>query len=168
MKKEMGKISIKKVRFDAEEVFKSGKFLCAEAVLCSIAQNIAFDMPKEFAAAASGFSIGVGGSQCMCSCISAAVMSLGYFFGRDFPTTPTDPQSQKTLILAHELQASFKNKNKVLCCHIHNKGKNMEAGEHLDHCALLVGDAAAMAAEIIARELGFLIVDGGAYDEKRG
>jgi C_GCAxxG_C_C family probable redox protein len=157
MKKE---VNIKKIRSDAEEAFKAGDFLCAEAVINSIRQNIVPDMPKEFISAASGFSIGVGGAQCMCSTVSAAVMCLGYFFGRDFPTTPTDPQSQKTLELAYELQESFKNKNKVLCCHVHNKGKDMSSGEHLAQCASFVGDATTKVAEIIARELKIAVVEG--------
>ena len=159
MKKE---ISIKKIRSDAEEVFKTGEYLCAESVMHSIRQNIAPEMPKEFISATSGFSIGVGGSQCMCSTVSAAVMSLGYFFGRDFPTTITDPQSLKTIALAYELQESFKQKNKVLCCHVHNKGKNIENGEHIERCSAFVGDAAVIAAEIIARELGLMVADGRA------
>ena len=158
MKKE---ISIEKIRSNAEEVFKSGEFLCAEAVVHSIRQNIAPDMPKELISVASGFSVGVGGSQCMCSTVSAAVLCLGYFFGRDFPTTPTDPQSQKTLVLACEMQERFKYKNKVLCCYIHNKGKCMENGEHIERCADFVGDAAAIAAEMLARELNFSVVDRG-------
>jgi len=159
MKKE---ISIKKIRSDAEEAFKAGEYLCAESVIHSIRQNIAPDMPKEYLSAASGFSIGVGGSQCMCSTVSAAVMCLGYFFGRDFPTTITDPQSLKTIALAYELQDSFKNRNKVLCCHIHNKGKDMDNGEHIEQCSAFVGDAAVIASEIIARELGLVIADGRA------
>ena len=155
-------ISIKKIRSDAEEAYKSGKYLCAESVIYSIRQNIAPEMPNEFISAASGFSIGVGGSQCMCGTVSAAVMCLGYFFGRDFPTTITDPQSQKTLVLAHELQESFKNKNKVLCCHIHNKGKDMDNGEHIEQCSALASDAAVIAAEIIAREFGLMVTDGRA------
>jgi len=156
MKKE---ISIEKIRADAEEAFKTGEFLCAGAVAHSIRKNIAPDM--DLVSAASGFSVGVGGSLCMCGTVSAAVLCLGYFFGRDFPTTITDPQSLKTITLAYELQESFKNKHKALCCHIHNKGKDMEAGEHIEQCSAFVGDAAAMAAQIIARELG-LAVDGRA------
>ena len=154
-------ISIKKIRADAQDVFKAGEYLCAEAVIHSIRLNIAPEMPKEIVSAASGFSIGVGGSQCMCSTVSAGVICLGYFFGRDFPTTITDPQSLKTITLAYELQESFKSKNKVLCCHVHNKGKDMQTGEHIERCATFVGDAAAKTAGIIAREFGLVVTDGG-------
>ena len=159
-------ISIKKIRSDAEQAFRAGELSCAEAVVHSIRLNIAPDMPKELIWAASGFAVGVGGSQCMCSTVSAAVICLGYFFGRDFPTTITDPQSLKTIGLAHELQESFKNKNKVLCCHIHNKGKDIGAGQHVQQCSGFVGDAASIVAEIIARELKLVATDGRAQNEK--
>jgi len=147
-------ISIKKVRSDAVECFKAGEFLCAEAVVHSIRQNIDANMPKELISAASGFPAGVGRSQCMCGTVSAAVLCLGYFFGRTFPTTLTDPQSQKTITLAYELQDSFKAKHKVLCCHIHTKDMDITGSEYREKCAVFVGDMAAKTAEIVARELG--------------
>ena len=155
-------ISIKKIRSDAEQAFRAGELSCAEAVVHSIRLNIAPDMPKELIAASSGFAIGVGGSQCMCATVSAAVICLGYFFGRDFPTTIIDPQSLKTIKLAYELQESFKSKNMVLCCHVHNKGKDIKAGEHVEQCTGFVGDAAAIVAEIITRELGLVNTGGRA------
>jgi len=157
MKKE---ISIEKIRFDAEEAFKTGGYLCAEAVVYSLRQNVAPQMPRELISAVTGFSVGVGGARCMCSTVSAAVLCLGYFFGRTFPTTITDPESQKTIKLAYELQESFKASHKVLCCHLHLKGK--EVGEHAEQCAVFVGDMAAKTAEIVARELGL------AVNEKEG
>jgi len=147
-------ITIKKVRSDAEETFKAGEFLCAEAVVYSVRKNIDPNMPKELISAASGFPIGVGGSQCMCGTVSAAVLCLGYFFGRDFPTTITDPQSLKTIALSYELQESFKKKHEVLCCHIHTKDMDMTSSKYKEKCAVFVGDMAVQCAEIVARELG--------------
>ena len=153
-------ISIDKVRTDAENAYKSSEFLCAEAVVYSIRENLDPTMPKELISAATGFSVGVGSSQCMCSTVSAAVICLGHFFGRTFPTTITDPESQKTIALAYELQDSFKTKNKVLCCHVHLKGKEMESSEQVNQCTGFVGDMAVKTAEIVARELGLKVTDG--------
>ncbi|MCL2216851.1 MAG: C-GCAxxG-C-C family protein [Defluviitaleaceae bacterium] len=150
-------ISITQVRADAEASFKSGEFLCAEAVVHSIRQNIAPNMPKELISAASGFPIGVGRSQCMCGTVSAGVLCLGYFFGRDFPTTITDPYSQKTIVLSFELQESFKTKHGALCCHIHTKDMDMKSNEYVEKCSVFVGDMAAKTAEIVARELGLKV-----------
>ena len=157
MKKE---ISIEKIRYDAEEVFKTGMFLCAEAVVHSIRQNIDPEMPKALISAASGFPIGVGRSKCMCGTVSAGVLCLGYFFGRDFPTTITDPQSLKTITLAYELQERFKMKHEVLCCHIHTKDMDMASGEYVEKCVGFVGDMASITAEIIAREFGLPVAGG--------
>ena len=162
MKKE---ISIKQVQRDAEEIYKSGDLQCAEAIVHSIIKNVDPTMPEEMIAAASGFSIGVGQTQCMCSTVSAAVICLGYFFGRSFPTTITDPDSQRTLNLAFELQDSFREKNKVLCCRILRKGA--KDGELLEKCVGMIGDMAAKTAEIIARELNLNVIPGGKCNEKR-
>ena len=149
-------ISITLVRQDAEEIYKSGALQCAEAVVHSIIKNVDPNMPKALIPVASGFSVGVGETQCMCSTVSAAVLCLGYFFGRTFPTTITDPDSIKTMELAHELQESFRNENKVLCCRILRIGAT--DGERLDKCIGMIGDMAAKTAEIIARELNLKVV----------
>lgn len=161
MKKE---ISIQQVQHDAEEIYKSGELQCAEAIVLSIIKNVDPEIPEVLIPAASGFSIGVGGAQCMCSAVSAAVLCLGYFFGRTFPTTITDPQSSKTIELAYELQEDFKNKNKVLCCQILRKGA--EDGELSEKCIGMVGNTAAKTAEIIARELNLKVVAGRMKNEK--
>ena len=152
-------ISIEKIKSDAEEVFKQGGFYCSEAIVHSIRSNIAPEMPEAFVASASGFPIGVGGSQCMCGAVTGAVVALGYFFGRVQPTTPTDPKSLKCIALAYEVQDSFKKNHKVNCCHIHLKDIEMGSDEHKAQCAAFTGEMAAKTAEIIARELNLNVVD---------
>ena len=149
-------ISIALVRQDAEEIYRTGELQCAEAVVHSIIKNVDPNMPEEMIPVVSGFSVGVGRSQCMCSTVSAAVLCLGYFFGRTFPTTLTDPNSLKTMVLAHELQDSFRSQNKVLCCRILRK--DAEDGERLEKCVGMIGDMAVKTAEIIARELKLKVI----------
>ena len=145
--------TIEKVRTDAEEFFRSGGFYCSEAVVTSIRENLAPDMPKELIASASGFPVGVGRAKCMCGAVSGAVICLGYFFGRTDPSTPQDPVSQNCLKLANELQESFRQNHKgVLCCHVHTKGMDMASGEHKAQCIAFTGEMAAKVAEIILRE----------------
>ena len=148
-------ISMAQVRQDAEEIYNSGALLCAEAIVHSIIKNVDPNMPEAMIDAASGFSIGVGEAQCMCSTVSAAVLCLGYYFGRRFPTTITDPDSLKTMALAHELQDDFRNKNKLLCCRILRK--EAKGNERLERCVEMVGDMAVKAAEIIAREFNLKV-----------
>jgi len=157
-------INIDKIKREAEEIFRLGGFYCSEAIVSSIRKNIAPEMPIELVAAASGFPIGVGRSKCMCGAISGAVIALGYFFGREQPTTPTDPKSQKCIQLAYELQESFrKNHDGVLCCHIHVKDLDLANGEHRPQCIAFTGEMAQKTAEIIARELKLKQV----YDEAK-
>lgn len=147
-------VSIDKVKTDAEDLFRNGGFYCSEAVVASIRENLAPEMPPELVAAASGFPVGVGRSKCMCGAVSGAVLCLGYLFGRSAPSSPADPQSQNCMKLANELQESFRQNHRgVLCCHIHTGGMDMASGEHKDQCVLFTGEMAAKTAEIAAREL---------------
>ena len=153
MKKE---VSIKKIRSDAEELFRKGDFYCSEAITYSIKNNFELDMPDEMIAMASGFPIGIGKSKCVCGAVSGGVLCLGYFFGR---TKGGDPKVQKTLELANELQESFKNNHSVLCCKILTKGMDMASGEHKAQCISFTGEIAQKTSEIIIRELNLVNMD---------
>lgn len=153
MKKE---VSIKKIRQDAEELFRKGDFFCSEAIVYSIKNNFELDMPDEMVAMASGFPVGIGRSKCVCGAVSGGVMAIGYFFGR---TKGGDPKVQKTLELANELQESFKQNHNVLCCKILTKGMDMGSGEHKQQCISFTGEIAQKAAEIIVRELNLVNID---------
>jgi C_GCAxxG_C_C family probable redox protein len=143
---------IDKVREDAEEYFRRGNFYCSEAIVASVRDNLAPDMPESMVAAASGFPVGVGRSKCMCGAVSGGVLSIGYVFGRTAPSSPTDPKSVKTLELANELQQVFRNNHRVLCCSVQTRGMDMASGEHKAQCVKFTGEMAAKTAEIIVRE----------------
>jgi len=149
-------VSIKKIRKDAEESFKRGDYFCSEAIVSSIKNNFEIPMPDEMIAMASGFPIGIGKSKCVCGAVSGGVMCLGYFFGR---TTGGDSKVQNTLKLANELQESFKNNHKVLCCKVLTHGMDMASGEHKAQCISFTGEIAEKAAQIIVRELGLVNID---------
>lgn len=151
-------VNLEKVRQDAENAFLEGELYDAEAVVFSIRSNIEPAMPEAIVTAALAFSNGVGGSKCMVGAVAGGVIALGYFFGRDFPTTPTDPKSQRTLILANELQEAFKKKHKVLCSHVHEKGLISGSPEQKSQSAFFAGDVAVKTAELIAREYGLALI----------
>jgi len=152
-------VSIKKIRNDAEELFRSGKFYCSEAVMSSIKNNFELDLPDEIIAMASGFPVGIGKSKCTCGAVSGGVMSLGCFFGRKEGSNPQDPRSVKTLELANELQAGFKKNHRVLCCSILTKGMDMASGEHKSQCVSFTGEIAESTAKIVVRELDLINTD---------
>lgn len=144
---------VEKVRRDAEEYFRTGGYYCSEAIVASVRDNLATDMPEALIAAASGFPVGVGRSKCMCGAVSGGVMSLGYVFGRTGPSTPADPKSVRALAAANELQQAFRDSHRVLCCSVHTRGMDMASGEHKAQCIAFTGEMAAKTAEIIVREL---------------
>lgn len=143
---------IEKVRLDAEEYFRRGNFYCSEAIVASVRDNLAPEMPETFIAAASGFPVGVGRSKCMCGAVSGGVLAIGYVFGRTGPSTPADPKSVQTLALANELQQAFRDSHRVLCCSVQTRGMDMASGEHKAQCVGFTGEMAAKTAEIITRE----------------
>ncbi|VBB07324.1 cgcaxxgcc motif [Lucifera butyrica] len=149
-------VSIQKIKSDAENSFRSGDFYCSEAIVSSIKDNFAIDMPDEMIAMASGFPVGIGKSKCVCGAVSGGVLCIGYFFGR---TKRGDQKVQHTLALANELQGSFRKKHGCLCCHVHTQGFDMASGEHKNQCISFTGEIAAETARIIVRELGLKNID---------
>lgn len=149
------KVLLNKVKEDAEQLFKQGGFYCSEAVVASIRENLAPEMPEALVSAASGFPVGAGRSKCMCGAVSGGIICMGYLFGRTSPSTPQDPKSQNALKLTNELQQSFRDNHRgVLCCHVHTCGMDMASGEHKAQCVAFTGEMARKTAEIAARELG--------------
>lgn len=153
MKKE---VSIKKIREDAEKLFREGKFYCSEAIVSSIKNNFELDISDKMISMASGFPVGVGKSKCICGAVSGGVLSVSYFFGRE---EGGDPKVERNLKLVNELQKSFKDENGVLCCSVLTKGMDMASGEHKEQCISFTGQVAEKAAEIIVRELELTNLD---------
>lgn len=152
-------VSINKVKEDAYQLFKSGGFYCSEAIVYAIRENFDPSMPDAVVATASGFPVGIGKSKCVCGAVSGGVISLGYFFGRRKPGKATDDDIVHTLDLANELQQSFRDNHRVLCCSVQTKGMDMNSGEHKQQCADFTAEMAYKAAEIIARELKMEVID---------
>lgn len=148
---EPGSVDTKKVKDDAMQLFRAGKYYCSEAVMASIKKNFELEMPDEIIAMASGFPVGIGKSKCVCGAVSGGVMALGLFFGRTEGSSPVDPLSVKTLETANELQTFFKQNHKVLCCSVLTKGMDMASGEHKEQCIAFTGEIAEKTAEIILR-----------------
>ncbi|MEI7884050.1 MAG: C-GCAxxG-C-C family (seleno)protein [Clostridia bacterium] len=153
------KISIKKIKEDAEALFQSGGYFCSEAIVASCRNNFELDMPVEMVAMAAGFPVGIGRSKCLCGAVSGGVMVLGYFFGRKAPSNPNAPEVAKTFAVSKELHDYFKEAHGALCCRILTKGMDMASGEHKQQCVSFTGEVAGKVAEIVVRELGLTNID---------
>ncbi len=143
-------VSVKKIKSDAEELFRGG-FFCSEAVVASIRNNFELDIPEIVISMASGFPVGIGRSKCLCGAVSGGVMALGLFFGR---TVPKDPKVEKCLEVSKELHDYFKEASgkNALCCRILTQEFDMKKGEHKEQCVKFTGLVAEKVAEIVIRE----------------
>jgi C_GCAxxG_C_C family probable redox protein len=149
------KVSIGRSKEDAEAYYRNGDYYCSEAIIASIREHIAPEMPLEAIAMGSGFPVGIGGAQCTCGALSGGVVVIGYFFGR---TAPKDKKVAKAMALAKELHDYFQKEHEVLCCSILTKGMDLGSPRHMEQCIAFTGEMAAKTAEIIARELNIPVV----------
>ena len=153
-------VSVRKIIKDAEDNYRGGYF-CCEALMAAIRDNFELDIPKEVIGMASGMSVGVGRSGCMCGALNGGILALGLFFGRTEPRGPQDPEVVKCMEFTHELHSWFKEasgKNSV-CCRVLTKEFDMGKGEHKEQCIRYTGLCAGKVAEIVIRELGLKNID---------
>lgn len=121
-------------RAEAEELYRSGKYHCAEAVMESIRRKFSAETPETVVATVAGFG-GGSGSGCICGAVSGGTVALGLVLG----------DKKKTTHLTRELHAWFKGKYGVTCCAIIRKENDKGI------CPQLTGEVAGKIAEILAR-----------------
>jgi C_GCAxxG_C_C family probable redox protein len=122
-------------RREAEELYRSGKYHCAEAVLAAVRTHFRPDLPEEVVGMASGFG-GGSGVGCICGAVSGGTVGLGLVLQQD-----------KKLIshLTRELHVWFKEKYGVTCC------KTIRQ-THKGACPVLTGEVAGKTAEMLKRK----------------
>ena len=151
-----GKIKIKELRGEAEQYYRNRDFYCSEAVVKVIKDAFNAPFGDEVIKLASGFPVGIGGSMCTCGAVNGGVMCISMFFGRD---KAGGSEVKKSMELSKELYDKFTAKHKVACCKVLTKGKKLGSKEHIDHCVEMTGELAEITARILARELGYEIVE---------
>lgn len=119
---------------DAEALYRSGKYNCAESVLESIRKKITPEIPDSVVSSVSGFG-GGSGSGCICGAVSGGTVAIGLVLNDKNETTK----------LTKELHKWFKEKYGVTCCKV-IRAKN---GKEL--CPVLTGEVAAKIAEMLTR-----------------
>ncbi|MCL2407902.1 MAG: C-GCAxxG-C-C family protein [Defluviitaleaceae bacterium] len=142
-------IEISKMRERAEDLYFNSHLHCSEAIVYTIKEYIAPEMPDTLVAAATGFAGGIGRTKCACGALTGAIICLGYFFGRTGPTGKDCPKNIKTVTLAAELKAWLTEKHNSACCTFHTKGIDLTTGAHKPHCRVLVGDVIEKLVEMI-------------------
>jgi len=125
----------------------TNQLMCSEAVLRVLNQGLNGGLPSEIAVRlTSGLPEGFGGSGCTCGALSAGVIALGLFLGRNGPGILNN---RRVYAASKELHDHFKIQFGATCCRILTK--NIELGtEHLFQlCARRTGEVAEQAARII-------------------
>ena len=121
----------KTCQLEAEALYRSGKYHCAEAVMEAIRRHFAPDMSESMVATVSGFG-GGSSSGCICGAVSGGTVALGLLL-----------QDKKgTAHLTKELHTWFKEKYAVTCC------KTIRQ-THKGVCPVLTGEVAGKIAEML-------------------
>lgn len=117
---------------EAEELYRSGKFHCAEAVMETVRRKFAPELPESIVGTVSGFG-GGSSSGCICGAVSGGTVALGLVLGDKKVTTH----------LTKELHSWFKEKYGVTCC------KTIRQ-THKGACPVLTGEVAGKVAEMLS------------------
>lgn len=118
-------------RQEAEELYRSGKYHCAEAVLLTIKRRFRPEMPDDVVLLVTGFG-GGSGSGCICGAVAAGTVALAMVLGED---------KKRVKDLTKKLHQWFKTEYGATCCktilQTHNK-----------ICPILTGKVAGKVAEM--------------------
>ncbi len=120
-----------KCQAEAEQLYRSGKYHCAEAVLEVVRRHFAAELPESIVGTVSGFGAG-SGSGCICGAVSGGTVALGLVLG----------DKKETTQLTKDLHVWFKEKYGVTCC------KTIRQ-THKGACPVLTGEVAGKIAEML-------------------
>ena len=141
---------IKKIRHRSENLFTTKQLMCSEAVLTVLNQGLNGGLPPEMAVRlTSGLPEGFGGSGCTCGALSAGVISLGLFLGRNGPgffNNRTVYRASKEL--HHRFKACFG----TTCCRVLTKNIELGTQSYYQLCAKKAGTVAEQAARLILEQ----------------
>jgi len=128
---------INKIRQRTENLFMVRQLMCSEAVLTVLNQGLKGGLTPEIAVRiTSGLPEGFGGSGCTCGALSAGIIALGLFLGRDGPGILNN---RMVYTASRELHERFKTKFGSTCCRVLTKNICVRhAGEVAEQTARIV------------------------------
>ncbi len=136
-----------KIRLRTENLFMTRQLMCSEAVLTVLNQGLKGELSPEIAVRiTSGLPEGLGGSGCTCGALTAGVIALGLFLGRNGPGILN---SRKVCVASKELHDYFKLHFDTTCCRVLTKNIEVGTKHHFQFCARHTGEIAEQAARII-------------------
>lgn len=126
----------------AIELHNSG-FNCAQAVACSLCEDIGVSKEVAFSAC-EGFGLGMGGMEATCGAVSGAVMLAGFKSSSGNPeNTATKGATYK---LSRTIVKEFEEKNSTIVC---KELKGVETGKMIRSCQDCIRDAVEIAEKIL-------------------
>ncbi len=140
---------VAEAREKAEEFYRSGQFLCSEAVFLVANEYLGRPVPDEMVKLVSGFPVGMGMAGCTCGALTGGVMALGLRYGRSLPAAKTPGMFEA----AKELHDRFKARRRVVCCRILIRPFQFGSPNHMQQCITITGEVAADVIELLAREI---------------
>ncbi len=142
-----GETVINKIRQRTENLFMTGQLMCSEAVLTVLNQGLKGGLAPEITVRiTSGLPEGFGGSGCTCGALSAGVIALGLFLGRNGPGI----LNNRTVCTAsRELHQQFKKKFGATCCRVLTKNIDVGTKHHLRFCARHAGEVSEQTARLV-------------------
>lgn len=142
-----GEALVDKIRQRTENLFMTGQLMCSEAVLAALNQGLKGGLPPQIAVRlTSGLWEGLGGSGCTCGALSAGVIALGLFLGRNGPGILN---ARTVQTVSKELHDHFKGKFGATCCRVLTKNIELGTARHYRFCARHAGEVSDQAARII-------------------
>ena len=138
---------INKIRQRTENLFMIRQLMCSEAVLTVLNQGLKGGLAPEIAVRiTSGLPEGFGGSGCTCGALSAGIIALGLFLGRDGPGIMNN---RMVYTASRELHESFKTKFGSTCCRVLTKNIELGTKHHFEFCARHAGEVAEQTVRIV-------------------
>jgi C_GCAxxG_C_C family probable redox protein len=136
------------VREQAEDLYRSGQFLCSEAIVHTFNEALGKPLPQEAIRMASGFPVGMGvlgTGGCTCGALSGGVMVLGLVYGR---ANPGD-EAPEVLDKARQLHDWFLDEKGSTCCRALIRDLEFGSPQHMDQCVAFTGDVAERLAVVL-------------------
>lgn len=138
-------MNMNELKQEAEDLFRSGKFFCSEAVFYVINKHLGYPIPEGAVRIASGFPIGIGKSGCVCGALSGGVMALGLKFGRSKP----GDQAPHILEQSRKLTERFKARFAHTCCREITKAVEFASQDRREKCIAITGAVVADVLELL-------------------
>lgn len=122
-------------QLEAEALYRSGAYHCAEAVMEAIRKHFASHIPEAVVGTVSGFG-GGSGAGCICGAVSGGTVAIGLVL----------QDKKSTTHLTRELHSWFREKYGVTCC------KTIRANNPKGVCPVITGEVAGKIAEMLGRK----------------